>query len=188
MTKRPPFNFQIKESFPSKDFPILISSCLLGIHCRYDGRESGCPSLIDFASSAHIIPICPEQMGGLPTPRPPARIVGGDGGDVIAGKAKVINSLGEEVTAAFRKGAEESLRVARLAGAAMAIFKDKSPSCGVITVQCEGLEGPGMGVTAALFQKSGIRMMEVGGGEAFSTLEFMTLLKDILEGTSGRNI
>ena len=188
MTMRPPFSFQAEESFPSKDFPVLISGCLLGIQCRYDGRGSGCPGLMDLASSARIIPVCPEQLGGLPTPRPPARMVGGNGPDVITGMAKVINSLGEEVTSAFIKGAEESLRIARLAGAEIAILKDKSPSCGVSTARCDGLEGPGMGVTAAVFRKSGIRMMEVGGEEAFSPSEFMRLLKDISEGTSGRNI
>jgi len=102
------------------------------------------------------IPLCPEQLGGLPTPRPPAQIVGGDGCDVLAGRAWVRTGDGQDVTNAFIKGAREVLKVALLVRAERAILKDKSPSCGPERIyQRDGLV-PGMGVTAALLAQNGI--------------------------------
>lgn len=139
----------------------MISACLLGIRCRYDGRSRGSPGIIRFASSANIIPFCPEQLGGLPTPRPPVKIVGGDGYDVLSGHGRVINAEGTDVTGAFIKGAEESLNLARLSGARTALLKDKSPSCGLRTPYCDKTTGFGAGVTTALLDRSGIRIMEI---------------------------
>lgn len=86
----------------------MISACLLGIHCRYDGGHSLCPDLADFATSVSFIVFCPEQLGGLPTPRSPANISGGDGCDILSGGASVMNVIGEDVTDSYRKGAEVS--------------------------------------------------------------------------------
>ncbi len=127
----------------------LISACLLGAGCRYDG---GCraPSsaVLELMKKATLIPVCPEQLGGLPTPRPPAEIVG----------EKVINCQGGDVTDAYRRGAEEALRLAVLFGADGIILKDRSPSCG----KGEIYDGSftrrrilGNGMTAALFIKEG---------------------------------
>ncbi|MBW1804961.1 MAG: DUF523 domain-containing protein [Deltaproteobacteria bacterium] len=87
MTKKNPSSLEVDESVLLRNSPILISGCLLGIRCRYDGRDSGSPHIISFSSSSNIIPFCPEQLGGLTTPRPPANIVGGDGRNVLSGTA-----------------------------------------------------------------------------------------------------
>lgn len=159
-----------------RDFPILISACLLGVCCRYDAEERSCPKLVRFASSARVIPFCPEQLGGLPTPRPPADIVGGDGRDVLSGKAKLINARGEEVTDAFLRGAGESLKLARLTGAKKAILKDKSPSCGLKTPYCESPTGSGSGVTAALFILNGLKVMDIKPESDFPPPGFIEFL------------
>ena len=109
----------------------------------------------------HLIPICPEQLGGLPTPRAPSSIVKGDGKAVVAGHAKVINSLGEDVTGTFMKGARETLKLAKIAGAEKAIMKSNSPSCGLNTPYCETDTGYGLGVTAALLLSAGIEVIEI---------------------------
>ena len=139
----------------------MISACLLGIHCRYDGKHSLCPDLADFVTSVSFIPFCPEQLGGLPTPRPPASITGGDGRDILSGGANVVNGSGEDVTDSFKKGAKEALRLAALAGATFAIMKDKSPSCGLRTPYCEKSSGLGIGVLAALFEMNNIKVYKL---------------------------
>ena len=141
--------------------PILISSCLLGIECRYDGGHSRAEDIIQKAQEIQFIPICPEQLGGLSTPRAPSYIVKGDGKGVLSGNARVINSLGKDVTEAFIKGAQESLQLAQLTGATKAIVKDKSPSCGLNTPYCDTDTGYGLGVTAALLLNAGITIIEI---------------------------
>ncbi len=135
---------------------VIVSACLLGINCRYDGSHAYCPEVFDDLGHRHFIPVCPEQLGGLPTPRLPARIEGGDGVDVWGGSGKVINQSGEEVTEAFQKGARETLAIAQIAKAYRAILKDHSPSCGSQYIY--GTTGliKGIGVTAALLAKNGI--------------------------------
>jgi uncharacterized protein YbbK (DUF523 family) len=140
---------------------VLISSCLLGIGCRYDGGHSRVEQIIGKAQEMHLIAICPEQLGGLPTPRAPSSIVKGDGKGVLAGHARVINSLGEDVTGAFLKGARETLKLAKIAGADKAILKNNSPSCGLNTPYCETDTGYGLGVTAALLLSAGIEVIEI---------------------------
>jgi uncharacterized protein YbbK (DUF523 family) len=141
--------------------PVLISSCLLGIACRYDGGHSRVEELVAKAKDIHLIPICPEQFGGLPTPRSPVTILNGDGRAVLAGQGQVINSSGQNVTAPFLKGARETLRLAEISGATTALLKDKSPSCGLATPYCETDTGYGLGVTAALLTSAGIRVIEI---------------------------
>jgi uncharacterized protein YbbK (DUF523 family) len=107
------------------------------------------------------IPVCPEQLGGLSTPRNPAEIVGGDGEDVLDGKARVMDRTGKDVTEAFIRGAYEALHLAKAVGAKEAILKEKSPSCGSCVIYdgtFQGKKKAGMGVTAALFQRHGIRV------------------------------
>ena len=145
--------------------PILISSCLLGIKCRYDGGHCRSEEIIEKAQEIQFIPICPEQLGGLSTPRVPSYIVEGDGKGVLSGHARVINSLGKDVTEAFIKGARESLKLAQLTGATKAILKNKSPSCGLNTPYCETDTGYGLGVTAALLLKAGITIIEINPDE-----------------------
>jgi uncharacterized protein YbbK (DUF523 family) len=141
--------------------PFLISSCLLGITCRYDGGHSSVDEIVVKLRDLHLIPICPEQLGGLPTPRSPSTIVKGDGRAVLAGHGQVINSSGQDVTAAFLKGARETLRLAEISGATTALLKNKSPSCGLATPYCEADNGYGIGVTAALLTSAGIEVIEI---------------------------
>ena len=156
---------------------IMISACLLGIQCRYDGWHSFCPGLAEFATTTPIIPFCPEQLGGLPTPRSPASMIGGDGRDVLSGKAKVVNAMGANVTEAFKKGADESLKLARLTGTTIAVMKNKSPSCGLAIPYCEKPSDVGLGVTAALFQSNHIKVFELGSSDIFPTPDFFELME-----------
>jgi uncharacterized protein YbbK (DUF523 family) len=112
--------------------------------------------------SGRLVPVCPEQLGGLPTPRPPAAIEGGDGGDVLDGRATVVTKDGADVTAEFVRGAHEVLRVARLAGCRMAVLKSGSPSCGVQRGPLPSDEQRVRidGVTAALLRREGIDVMD----------------------------
>lgn len=146
--------------------PILCSACLLGVRCRYDGENKAGPSytplLERLLQSGRLVLVCPEQLGGLPTPRPPAAIEGGDGGDVLDGRARVLTSDGQDVTPQFVRGAEEALRVARLAGCRSAVLKCGSPSCGVARDLLEGEERAPLldGVTAALLKRNGIEVVD----------------------------
>ena len=140
---------------------ILISGCLLGINCRYDGSHSLKPELLKLIKEGRAIPICPEQLGGAPTPRIPCEIVGGNGLDVLGGGAKVINNLGEDTTEFFIKGAREVLKIAEASGAGEAILKERSPSCGVKEIYDGSFSGKtvcGIGVTAAMLKNSGIEL------------------------------
>jgi uncharacterized protein YbbK (DUF523 family) len=150
--------------------PVLISSCLLGITCRYDGGHSRVDEIVTKAHEIHLITVCPEQLGGLPTPRAPSNIVNGDGKTVLSKHARVINSLGEDVTQAFLKGARETLNLARMIGATKALLKHKSPSCGLATPYCETDSGYGVGVTAALLLSAGIEVIEINPDETETDL------------------
>lgn len=140
---------------PGIETPLLCSSCLLGIKCRYDGEGKThprtTPELIRLMRAGLVVPVCPEQLGGLPTPRAPASVVGGDGGDVLDGKARVLTVDGDDVTSSFLRGAHEVLSIARMAGCRNAVLKSKSPSCG-----SGSAVGGVLGVTAALLKREGI--------------------------------
>ena len=128
---------------------ILVSSCLLGLNCRYCG--GGCPSeaVKRLAGRFGLIPVCPEQMGGLPTPRPPVELRNG----------KAVSRTGKDVTEPFRKGAQETLRLAKLFGCGYAVLKSRSPSCGsgiIYDGTFSGAQTQGDGVTAALLRRSGV--------------------------------
>ncbi len=132
---------------------ILVSACLLGISCRYDGRSKPAPGLTDMIAGACVVPVCPEQLGGLPTPRPAAEIVNGDGMDVLEGKSQVLTVVEKiDVTEHFLKGAEEAFLYARATKARHCILKSGSPSCGLT---------PKAGVTAALLVARGLNVMEI---------------------------
>ena len=140
----------------------LISACLLGVRCRYDGGHSRSTAAIKHHETEPLISICPEQLGGLPTPRPPAEIVGGDGEDVLANKAKVITEAGEDVTDAYLRGALDTLRIAQSHGATQVILKARSPSCGCGAIYDGTFSGTlkaGDGVTTALLKQHGIEVI-----------------------------
>jgi uncharacterized protein YbbK (DUF523 family) len=137
----------------------LVSACLLGIPCAYDGGAHPQSELIALAARGLVVPICPEVAGGLPAPRPPAEIVGGDGDDVLDGQARVVTVEGEDVTAAYLRGAECALATARRHGITTAILKQRSPSCGSACIYDGTHSGylvTGQGVTAALLRRHGV--------------------------------
>ena len=130
---------------------LLVSACLLGVRCRYDGKEKGDPQVLALLEREDLtlIPVCPEQLGGLPTPRPAAERQG----------TRVCNRAGMDVTEAFRRGAEETLALARRYCCDGAILKERSPSCGKGTIYDGGFSGTltaGNGVTAELLLQNSI--------------------------------
>jgi uncharacterized protein YbbK (DUF523 family) len=108
-----------------------------------------------------IVPICPEQLGGLSTPRKPSGIVKGDGFDVLEGRAKVIDSGGYDLTENFLRGAKETLKIAKINRIQKAYLKERSPSCGTTHIVYGKKEKSGPGVTAALLMKEGLEVIGV---------------------------
>jgi len=131
--------------------PVLISACLLGINTRYDGGNRENKELLERLKGRMLIPVCPEQLGGMPTPRPPSSLQGCSGEQVLSGRAPVVNAAGRDVTLEFIRGAHETLAIAMKLGVKEAYFKSGSPSC--------GLEP--LGVAAALLRRYGIEMHAV---------------------------
>ncbi|MDZ7798136.1 MAG: DUF523 domain-containing protein [Patescibacteria group bacterium] len=133
--------------------PKLISACLLGIKCRWDAKFKPCQKAIELFKQGQVIPVCPEQLGGLPTPRIPQE---------IQKDGRVLNKEGREVTEEFKKGASETLRIAKLLGVKEFIGKSKSPSCGFGKTYDGTFSGTlvkGNGVTADLLSKNGIKVI-----------------------------
>ena len=130
---------------------ILVSACLLGACCKYSGGNNRCSALLDAlrAGGHTVVPVCPEIYGGLPTPRPPAERQGD----------RVVTQAGTDVTAQYRKGAEEALAMAELNGCRAAILKANSPSCGCGTIYDGSFSHrkvPGDGVAAQVLKAAGI--------------------------------
>jgi len=147
---------------------VLVSACLLGISCRYDGDSCPDERLQRLAAQGKALPFCPEVLGGLPTPRPPAEIQGGDGSDVLEGRARVVNIEGRDVTAEFLAGAKEALRLAQHWHIREAILKARSPSCGAGQIYDGSFSGrlvEGDGVTAALLRREGLIVKNEEGWE-----------------------
>lgn len=142
---------------------ILISACFLGQLVRYDAKENTIKNsqLKQWQEEGRLITVCPEVDGGLPVPRPPAEIIGGDGKTVLAGQARLLNIEGKDVTEYFLKGAFAALTTARRFNIKMAILKANSPSCGnafIYNGTFSGVKKPGKGVTVALLEGNGIRV------------------------------
>ena len=135
---------------------MLVSACLLGVSCRYDGADRLCEAVAALAGLYRLIPICPEQLGGLPTPRPPATINRGVGADVLDGEASLFDIDGRDVTGPFLRGAEQTLHIAGTVGAVAAVLKESSPSCGVRETNRRNRAVPGHGVTAERLRREGI--------------------------------
>ncbi len=139
----------------------LISTCLLGVNCSFEGKNWLNPRLLEEFKAGGLFPVCPEVLGGLGVPRVPSEIVGGDGADVLAGKARVVNMAGVDVTAQFLQGAQRTLEIAQSVDAKEALLIEKSPSCGYGKI----FDGTftekfraGNGVTAALLKANGIKV------------------------------
>lgn len=136
---------------------VLVSACLVGLRTRFDGGSKAHPEVLSLLKEGRVIPVCPEQLGGLPTPRPKAEINDGDGLDVLEGRARVVTEDGKDVTEAFIKGARECLKIVQMAGIKKAILKERSPSCGVYWIVRSGSHQKGTGVMAALLKKNNVR-------------------------------
>ena len=153
---------------------MLVSRCLLGQAVRYDAGCHGPFALLQrWQAQGRVVPLCPEVAGGLPIPRPPAEIPGGQGGQVLDGLTSVFTAQGEDVGAAFLAGAAEALRLVREQGIRLAVLKARSPSCGNLhnyDGSFSGRKVPGAGVTAAALQRAGVRVFneeELAAAEAF---------------------
>jgi len=129
---------------------VLVSACLAGLQTRYDNRVVASPKCLQYLEQALWIPVCPEQLGGLATPRCAADILGGTGSDVLDGTARVVCKDGTDVTEPFVKGARQVLEIARRQNISTVLLKSRSPSCGVSR----------QGVTAALLEKHGFTLLE----------------------------
>ncbi len=148
---------------------IIVSACLLGESCRYDGQSKTCREVAELSKIAELIPICPECLGGLPTPREPSEQRDG----------RVYSRVGEDVTDAFRLGAERALGIARENGAMCAVLKERSPSCGKNVIYDGSFSGKlteGMGTAAELIMKNGIKVY--GESEVSALLSELKNMRD----------
>ena len=132
---------------------ILVSACLLGHPCRYDGSLTTHPGVAELLKKHTLVPVCPEVQGGLPTPRPPAEILDG----------RVVNSEGRDVTDFYQRGAQAALELAQILGANTAILKKRSPSCDSGIIHNGKFDGglvDGWGVAAQLLRDNGITVYD----------------------------
>lgn len=133
---------------------IMVSACLLGENCKYNGGNNKSSRVLEFIKGHEVIPVCPEVLGGLPTPRIPAEIVNG----------VVINQKGESVDAQFRSGAQIALELAKKEQIDFVILQSRSPSCGVNQIYDGSFSGnkvKGQGVFATLLSQEGIKIIDV---------------------------
>ncbi|HEY3445069.1 MAG TPA: DUF523 domain-containing protein [Myxococcales bacterium] len=138
---------------------VLCSACLFGFDCRYDARDKRKPHVVEALRGKPVVPVCPEMAGELGVPRPPADLFGGAGGAVLDGEARVVTREGRDVTGAFLAGAALALEAARRYGAAVAVLKEGSPSCGSRRVVVDGASTVGMGVAAAALARAGVALI-----------------------------
>lgn len=139
-----------------KEPPIIVSACLAGVRCRYDGDHRLNFSVARLVAEGKALPVCPEQLGGLPTPREPAQFSAGDGEALLEGHGALESESGADVSEAYIRGAKEVERLALEIGAQRAILCDKSPACGPTTVWRKDTLVEGEGVCAALLKKAGL--------------------------------
>ena len=129
----------------------IVSACLAGVNCKYNGKNNYCQKVVDLVKEGKAIPVCPEQLGGLTTPREPAE----------GGGNKIVNNKGEDVTKQFTRGAEEGLKIAKMVGCKEAVLKAKSPSCGCGKIYDGTFTDTlinGDGVFAKILKQHGIRV------------------------------
>lgn len=141
-------------------FNFIISACLLGIPCRWNKKGKAAKEAINIFLKGKSIAICPEIIAGFPTPRKPCEIVGGDGHDVIIGKARVLDEHGYDQSKQYIKGAKIVLKMVNDLGIKKAILKSGSPSCGVDKIysgKFNGMKKKGKGILTALLNESGIK-------------------------------
>jgi uncharacterized protein YbbK (DUF523 family) len=136
----------------------LVSACLCGICSRFDGKDARDDQIAELVKKGKAIPVCPEELGGLPVPRLPGEIEKGDGKEVLCRQCKVISRNGEDLTPFFLRGAFASLAIAKRFKIKKAFMKQESPTCGCGWIKRKGRRVKGDGVTVALFKRSGIKV------------------------------
>ena len=142
---------------------ILVSACLLGLACRYDGKPSFNEDLFSLIKNHELVPVCPEQLGGLTTPRNPNEILDG----------KVLEKNGKDNSKPYIRGAKETLHIAKLLKCDFAILKERSPSCGSTMIYdgtFTSTKVPGNGITAQLLKENGFIVLSEGNLDAISAL------------------
>lgn len=154
----------------------IISACLCGIDCKYNGENNRHPLFVQLYKKGEVLPVCPEQLGELPTPRPASEIQNGSGEEVLLGSKKVMTKDGQDVTTSFIAGAKRTLELIKPYPVDLVIFKSRSPSCGVGKVYDGSFSGnlrPGDGVATAFLKENGYKVVsdeeylkEVGTGES----------------------
>ena len=143
---------------------ILVSACLAGVNCTWDGKNRLNPEIKKMVDNGLAVAICPEVAGGRPIPRTRTEIKGGSGEDVLEGRAKVFDENGADITEEFLKGAQAALSMVKKFEIKEAILKSKSPSCGTGMVYDGGFKSAlisGDGVTTALLKKAGVRCRDI---------------------------
>ena len=133
---------------------MIVSACLAGFPCRYDGKSKPCAEVVELVKAGKAIPVCPEQLGGLPTPRPPCEILAG----------RVVDRNGTDRTESFQQGAQAVLALAQTYGAAQALLQNRSPSCGTGWIYDGTFSKTliaGDGITARLLQENGIQVIGI---------------------------
>jgi uncharacterized protein YbbK (DUF523 family) len=141
---------------------ILVSSCLAGLEVRYNSTHSLNNKIRKLVEEKKATMICPELRGGFSTPREPAEIIGGDGSNVLDGKAKVVEKSGKDVTDMYIKGAYATLEKAQKINATLVVLKENSPSCGSTMIyngEFIGNKIAGNGVTSALLRRNGLKVI-----------------------------
>ena len=140
----------------------LISACLCGVNCKYNGLNNLNDKCLELLRKGEAFLVCPEQLGGLNTPRIPSEILGNAKDIIELNKGKIINKEGKDVTKEFLKGGKEALKIAKEANIKKAILKESSPSCGSNFVYDGSFTGnkiKGKGITAYLLEKEGIEII-----------------------------
>jgi uncharacterized protein YbbK (DUF523 family) len=139
---------------------VLVSACLLGEACRYDGKSKGSHPVVRALEGKEVVPVCPETGAGLGIPRPAVELTGGTGPDVWAGRARAVEVQSrKDRTEAFQLGADLALEAVRRFGVRVAILKERSPSCGTQGTHVNGGVVRGQGVTAARLQAAGVILL-----------------------------
>ena len=147
---------------PPSEGPVVVSACLAGVACTYAAEAKTRRWAVDLVASGRAVLVCPEVAGGLPIPRPEAEIHGGEGADVIEGRARVVSVDGEDVTENYLRGAQIAVDAARRSGATTAILKARSPSCGCGRIYDGSFGGTlrdGDGVAAAALKREGLDVL-----------------------------
>jgi uncharacterized protein YbbK (DUF523 family) len=140
----------------------LVSACLAGFNTRYDGGNALDERVVSLVAEGRAVAVCPEQLAGLPTPRPALEFRGGgSGAGLLKGGVRLEGADGRDYTDSLLRGAREVLRMAVLYGIREAVFKDGSPSCGVTYVHADGSRVGGRGVCAELLERNNVRVRTV---------------------------